>query len=568
MSETLISPGVSATETDISQIQKQPQEVGAAIIGPTAKGPVGIPTYVNSFTEYNSIFGGGVISGSSTYSYLTTISANNYFSQGGKSLLVTRVVSGSFTSATSNISSILAPTSASFTLGTLSQGAIMNSTGSENASGSLASGSADNLRWEISNVNTGSGTFSLIVRRGDDTTKNKIILETFNGLSLDPLSTHYIERVIGNTVYNVRDEGTDYYIQPSGSYINNSNYIYVSSVTAKTPNYLTSDGSIKPAYTSSLPAVGSGSFGGATGNLFNGEAKFNENITSTNIQGVSGSDYISSLYLLSNKDDYKFNLITAPGLNINSHSSVTNMLVSLAEARQDCMAIIDLEDYGTTVSKTATDASAVNSSYAATYWPWLQTLDPNSGNIVWVPASTMIPGVYSYSDSKSEAWFAPAGTTRGGIKNVIQAERKLTAGNRDTLYNSNVNPIATLSGTGLVVFGQKTLQKQATALDRVNVRRLLLTLKDYISQVANNLVFEQNTNATRNSFLAQVNPYLESVQQRQGLYAFKVVCDETMNTSSSIDRNEFIGQIYIQPTKAIEYVLLNFTVSPTGTLFS
>ena len=154
------------------------------------------------------------------------------------------------------------------------------------------------------------------------------------------------------------------------------------------------------------------------------------------------------------------------------------------------------------------------------------------------------------------------------MKNIIQAERKLTTGNRDTLYNNNVNPIATLTGTGLVVYGQKTLQKQATALDRVNVRRLLLTLKDYISQVANNLVFEQNTIATRNSFLAQVNPYLESVQQRQGLYAFSVKMDEENNSNSSIDRNELVGQIYIQPTKAIEYVLLNFTVSPTGTVFS
>ena len=568
MSETLLSPGVSATETDISQIQKQPQELGAAIIGPTAKGPVGIPTYVSSFTEYSSIFGGSVISGSSTYSYLTTVSANNYFSQGGKSLLVTRVVSGSFTPASVTIPSILNATSASFALGTISKGAIMNSTGSENASGSLASGSVDNIRWEITNVNTGSGTFSLIVRRGDDTTKNKIILETFNGLSLDPLSNNYIERVIGNTVYNVRNEGTDYYIQASGSYVNNSNYIYVSSVTAKTPNYLTNDGSIKPEFTSSLPVAGSGSFGGATGNLFNGAAKFNENITSTNVQGVSPSDYTSSLYLLSNRDDYKFNLITAPGLTLNSHASVVNSLVTLAEGRQDCMAIIDLENYGTTVAKTATDASSINSSYAATYWPWLQTLDPNSGNIIWVPASTMIPGVYAYSDSKSETWFAPAGTTRGSMKNIIQAERKLTAGNRDTLYNNNVNPIATLTGTGLVVYGQKTLQKQATALDRVNVRRLLLTLKDYISQVANNLVFEQNTIATRNSFLAQVNPYLESVQQRQGLYAFNVVMDETNNSNNSIDRNELIGQIYIQPTKAIEYVLLNFTVSPTGTVFS
>ena len=143
----------------------------------------------------------------------------------------------------------------------------------------------------------------------------------------------------------------------------------------------------------------------------------------------------------------------------------------------------------------------------------------------------------------------------------------MTAGNRDTLYDANINPIATFPSQGVVVFGQKTLQKRASALDRINVRRLLIALKGYISQISDNLVFEQNTNTTRNSFLSQVNPYLESVQQRQGLYAFKVVMDETNNTPDVIDRNELIGQIYIQPTKTAEFIMLDFNVLPTGATF-
>jgi phage tail sheath protein FI len=169
------------------------------------------------------------------------------------------------------------------------------------------------------------------------------------------------------------------------------------------------------------------------------------------------------------------------------------------------------------------------------YWPWVQIVEPDSGQRVWVPASTVVGGVYAYNDSVSEPWFAPAGINRGGLSQVIQAERKLPQATRDTLYEGKVNPIATFPGTGVVVYGQKTLQTRPSALDRVNVRRLLIALKSYISQVANTLVFEQNTIATRNNFLAQVNPYLENVQQRQGLYAFKVVMDSTNNTADVIN---------------------------------
>ena len=178
-----------------------------------------------------------------------------------------------------------------------------------------------------------------------------------------------------------------------------------------------------------------------------------------------------------------------------------------------------------------------------------------------------MPGVFAFNDASSEAWFAPAGLNRGGLSSVIRAERKLTNGNRDELYQANINPIATFPNTGVVVFGQKTLQKKASALDRVNVRRLLIALKGFISQIADNLVFEQNTISTRNNFLAQVNPYLESVQQRQGLYAFKVVMDDSNNTPDVIDRNQLIGQIYLQPTKTAEFIYLDFNVLPTGATF-
>jgi len=566
MAETLLSPGVLARETDQSFIQGQPVQAGAAVIGPAAKGPVGIPTLVTSYSEYQAIFGSDVTSGSQQYEYLTQTSANNYFSQGGTSLLVTRVQSGSFTGATSTaVSNSL--DNAAFELTTLAEGEIMNSGTAEGSNNTLTNGTKDNIRWEIQGANTDNGTFSLIVRRGDDSSKQKNPLETFQGLSLDPKAPNYISKAIGDTSYTVEQDGTDYYVKSTGTYVNKSKYIRVSAVNSPTPDYFDNNGVAKSAYTASIPVDGSGSFTGATGTLFDGqEALFNGNITSANIQGLSQLDYTQSINLLSNKDEYRYNLLTAPGLNYTDHGTAVNLLVSTVESRQDAIAVIDLDGYDNTIGTITSAASAFDSSYAATYWPWLQTLN-TTGQTVWVPASTMIPGVYAFTDASSDAWFAPAGLTRGALGNVIKAERKLTSGNRDTLYAANVNPIATFPGSGVVVFGQKTLQKRASALDRVNVRRLLIELKNYISQISDNLVFEQNSIATRNSFLSQVNPYLESIQQRQGLYAFKVVMDETNNTADVVDRNELVGQIYLQPTKTAEFILLDFNVLPTGATF-
>ena len=179
----------------------------------------------------------------------------------------------------------------------------------------------------------------------------------------------------------------------------------------------------------------------------------------------------------------------------------------------------------------------------------------------------MVLGAYAKNDKLGEPWFAPAGVNRGGLDNVIRTEKTLTKANRDTLYEGRVNPIATFPNVGVTVFGQKTLQKQASALDRVNVRRLLINLKDVIGGIANNLVFEQNTTATRNSFVAQANAYLETVQQKQGLFAFKVVMDDSNNTPDVVDRNQMVGQLFIQPTKTAEFIILDFNILPTGAEF-
>ena len=585
MAETLISPGVLARENDISFIAPAPLEAGAAIIGPTVKGPVEEPTLVTSYGQYQRIFGTTFESGSTKEEFLTSIAVQSYFNQGGPSVLVTRVVTGSFAAASNTtIASGTGSVTNPFTIQTIGKGTIYNNhtsstySGSleENSDGSLKSGSADNLRWEITNINSAQGTFSLLVRRGDDNSKNKVILETFNDLSLDPNSEGYIEAVIGNQTKTKSTDGSTTYIATSGEYVNRSNYIRIASVNNQTLNYLSNDGitinssSAGIGYGTLLPTAQSGSFFGATGTNFVAGVANNYfgDIDGTRSQGFQGGEYADAIAILENKDEYVFNIISAPGLiyEFGEHKTQLDSIISLAETRGDAIAVIDLQNYGATVANTTGTAATVNTSYAAAYWPWLQTLSA-TGRSEWIPASVVIPGVYAFTDGAAAPWFAPAGLTRGGIGNVIQAEKKLTRSQRDTLYSANVNPIATFPGQGINVFGQKTLQKKKSALDRVNVRRLLIELKKFVGDVSRTLVFEQNTNTTRNAFLAQVNPYLESVVQRQGLYAYRVVMDDSNNTPDVIDRNQLIGQIFIQPAKTVEFVILDFTIEPTGATF-
>jgi len=492
MAETLISPGVFLNENDQSQIQQGPITVGAALVGPTVKGPANFPTLVRSYSDYTSQFGSLIVSGGTNYEYLTSIAAYNYFQQGGESLLVTRVVTGSYTAATSSIISQLHPTSASFVIETLTKGIIANNFGPgaslSGSSNSLTSGSIDNIRWEVAGASTGSGTFTLIVRRGDDYENQKSVLETWSNLSLDPNQNNYIEYVIGNqTLTPIQDETGAYYLQTTGSYIVNSRYIRVRSVNAPTPNYFNTLGVAQAQFTSSIPANGSGSyqgaFGGANGQVMNGSGaavKFFENILSTtsvntnettNIQGVYPSDYTIALSLLANADEYEYKTISVPRLNYQNASSAISTLLINTQNRGDAIAVIDTTTYGQALNAAVTQAQSIDSSYGATYWPWVQLRSQETGKLFFCPASTIVPAVYEYSDKISAEWFAPAGLTRGGLSTVIQPERRLTVTQRDTLYAGKVNPIAIFPGQGTVIYGQKTLQAKPSALDRVNVRR-------------------------------------------------------------------------------------------------
>jgi len=393
---------------------------------------------------------------------------------------------------------------------------------------------------------------------------------------LDPNSPNYIAQLLGDQSFTVVDGSTSSpFLQLSGSYPIRSKYVRVE-VLKTTINYLDSNGNVRvPAASASLPAPVSGTFSGGSVSYAHPQ-NFFDSITDTQSQGLqlaSGqggySQYTTAINLLSNQDEYDINLITMPGVTNDSTngSGIVTAAQNMVENRGDCFLVSDPVLYASNIATARAKAEARDSSYNSMYWPWVQLPDADLARNVWVPASTVIPGVYAFNDRVAAPWFAPAGLNRGALDNVIRAERKLTQVNRDDLYESNVNPIATFPNSGVVVYGQKTLQKKASALDRVNVRRLLIAAKKFIASASRFLVFEQNTTVTRNRFLSIVNPYFEDVQQRQGLYAFKVVMDESNNTPDVVDRNQLVGQIFLQPAKTAEFIIIDFNVLPTGATF-
>ena len=298
-------------------------------------------------------------------------------------------------------------------------------------------------------------------------------------------------------------------------------------------------------------------------------------IVATNMQGFDLSTaekdgskaYKRALNAVSNPDEYDINLLATPGVNHRLHAVVTTHAQNLCEDRGDALYLMDAVGKDTTtISTVVNTVKPIDTNYSATYWPWVKILDTDKNRPVWVPPSTVMAGVISKNDQVAFEWFAPAGLNRGLLTEAIDVPTRLTHAERDDLYEGRINPIATFK-EGICIWGQKTLQAKPSALDRINVRRLLIAAKKFIASASKYLVFENNTNATRQRFLNIANPYFESVQQRQGLYAYNVIMDGSNNTPDVIDRNQMIGEIFLQPAKAAEFIILDFNILPTGAVF-
>lgn len=286
--------------------------------------------------------------------------------------------------------------------------------------------------------------------------------------------------------------------------------------------------------------------------------------SATDAQLVAGWDEFS------NSENIDVNILIQAGYQDEDTitTSVPNKMISIAESRGDCIAVLDIPYAEGTPMEAVNWKKRIfnpNTSYAALYWPWIKIFDRWTDKNVWVPPSTFVAYVYALTDFTRETWFAPAGLTRGKI-NVIDLQYKPSQGERDILYMANINPIAFFPGEGTAVWGQKTLQTKASALDRVNVRRLLLVLEKAIAKAAKYILFEPNDRFTRKLFVQIVEPFLRDVKGRRGIEYYKVVCDESNNPSDVINRNELIMDIFIQPIKAAEFIQLKFNILRTGVL--
>ena len=798
MAEKIVSPGVFTNEKDLSFLPAGIAAIGAAIIGPTQKGPAFVPTIVENFDEFIAKFGGlsettyvpyavkSYLAAAGTVTVVRVLQeggyasdavhivhtddaandrlvgvilptkntadgasngngfeASDFFTSGFEGGSVTGSfgfqLSGSGISAQNLTASANPNNTSNFenVLGTSAQGAkkgymytwydnflksaeglsgsiafVTTSLGanvdysSSNAGDAqkgstpyitsqvigsekldlfkvktLADGTDTNTSLKVSIINqtlpggnpaSAYGSFLMLIRDYGDTDQRPVVLESFSNLNLDPDSSNYIARRIGDRYKTVSDSGV---VTVNGDYNNISQYVYIDAVDdvkakAITPNvkpwgfdayvqpisssysvptasFITQDTVIRGAYNKKayygfdfvgtadnsnlLKPLANGTVqiagndfnlddcfiypsasgtdanstivGGASisGSIFAGvdisnflkfsigfqggydgddpaiTKKMGSSILPGNTMGLDCTNasskgtigYIKALNAINNPDELDVNLIVAPGCTIADHSAVTNKMIEVAEDRGDCFTLLDPVSQGNTLGAavSAIASAGLDTSYAGTYWPWLKILDTDKNKPVWVPPSVVMPRVFANSDNVAYEWFAPAGLNRGGISEAIDVEAKLQQSNRDDLYENRINPIASFPNQGIVAWGQKTLQAKPSALDRINVRRLLITLKKFIASSSRYLVFENNTTETRQRFLNIVSPYLETVKSRQGLYAYRVVMDESNNTPDVIDRNQMYGQIFIQPAKAAEFIVLDFNILPTGATF-
>ena len=290
--------------------------------------------------------------------------------------------------------------------------------------------------------------------------------------------------------------------------------------------------------------------------------------------------YRTAAKILLDPMNSRINIMTVPGIR---DANVTDHTADLTRDFNQAIYLMDIPSYDQNSNRLYDDSSAkpnvlntaetfdarsIDNNYVATYFPDVSIVDEiNNNRVVKVPSSVVALGALGYNDSVSYPWFAPAGFNRASLENVRNTGVRLTTQNRDTLYELRINPIANFPDGGFVIFGQKTLQQAHTALDRVNVRRMLLEVKRLVVGVANKIVFEQNTPATRARFVAQVTPLLSVVQSQQGIDQFKVIMDSSNNTVEDIEDNRLNGRIVLVPTRAVEFIAIDFIITNAGVSF-
>lgn len=403
--------------------------------------------------------------------------------------------------------------------------------GAVKAEGTVSGGLETALNLEAPHVGTGYNGYKFVVSNVDAAAKTFTGAIVANGtevikkfaVSMDPTSENYVEDAFADAV----------------------EYIVVQDATDGTNATLPSEGEYELA-------------GGSNGSA------------------VGAAEVVNGLKRFTNTDTLAINLLAAPGF---SQAAVISELISICEGRGDALALIDTPfglkpqeviDWHNGKGGGADDPEqAINSSYAAIYWSWLKVLNPYTGKEVWTPPSGLISAVYAYNDSVAETWFAPAGLRRGRMARPLAVEYSPDGGERDALYSQGnvINSIVNFAQDGITVWGQRTAQRQPSATDRVNVRRLLLSSRRAVALSTKYFTFEQNDEFTWAEWVDMVEPFFASIKARRGLYDYMIQMDATTVTPFHQDRGEMPGRIYLKPTKTAEFISVDFIISATGAEF-
>jgi len=482
----------------------------------------------------------------------------------------------------------------------------------------------------IENIDTTNVTFDLVVRLFSDTNASQIVLEKFPKLSMDPTNASYIARSIGDSkdesgdyaliskyIYVEVADGAPATALPYGfnklpapfsggapfpqfpmveDFVDTTSvkrqylgldYSAVDSdqlmggwasawdLSKVSDNYLTGF-HLNSGASATHYQVASGSVTFIKSNrkflvpLLGGNDGWSSNDSTRDLltsapTASEEAQWKAALDTLASTEDIDINLLAVPGVKIES--SIGAYAIELAETRADCFYVGDMSSVPTTSAGAAALIAGLDTNYAATYWPYVKIYDNDNAQDVTLPPTAQALEAIAYTDQVSYPWFAPAGLNRGLLTDVIRAEYKLTQDDRETLYENKINPIATFAGQGIAIWGQKTLQTRTTALDRINVRRMMLYIEKVIAGASLYIDFEQNDETSWDRFKGLVQPILDTVKIKRGLTDFRVIMDETTNTPDMIERGQMVGQIYIKPTKTAEVILINFNLMAQGATF-
>jgi phage tail sheath protein FI len=600
-----VSPGVYTREVDLSLYVPALSSTIVGMVGVTTKGPTQTRTYITNQQQFIDTFG----EPDSTVGY-ESYAALQYLRQ-GRQLWFVRVVGDSaekaaatFSYATAEAAENLTPTPAfdslvkNFTFSAFSElGDDGINPGSVEITVTKSDDSTEVFTDDGAGVLTGSvdGTGTIVYSTGvatiacgalapktgsTATADYEYLSDAFvaEALSEGEWGNNISITIAAGTIANTKLISVFY----NGVQVERFNNVDLDDTTGNTQFIETKINDVSDYITVTLDAALTASsalpVNVSTAQALSGGDTDASSVDAAAIVGLAWDDTLSQatgLNLFASPMAVDINLLAAPGW---SDAAVVVELISICEARLDCMAIIDppndlrpseVVDWHNGEGDYDGDHAAFNSSYAALYYPWVKVYDAYNAQYVFTPPSGHVLAVYAYNDYTTESWFAPAGMQRGKVHSGVDVAYGATPGERDLLYGDGnaVNPIGNFNPEGLVVWGQRTLQRAPTALDRVNVRRLLLYLRKVLSTAVNYLVFEPNDEKTWKLFGHLVIPYLNDVRQRRGLYDFRVKCDETTNTPAVIDRNEMHAQIYLKPVKAAEFIQVDLVITASGANF-